>query len=93
MRVEIYIDYDQDGRLDPTEGISGLQIEAETSSQTWRGVGWSEAGVAILHVPFDEQIYISIPYLQESQSALATEEKDGRVSFEILPPLLPIELP
>lgn len=93
VRVEVYIDSDQDGRLDPSEGISGLYIEAETIDQTWRGEGRSTNGVIIFNVPYGEDLNISIPYLQESQASKASESIDGFVSFALLPPLLPIELP
>ena len=102
LRVEVFIDGDEDLALDVGEGVEAVRVAAANLRGDYRLEGVTAGGVLVLDIecppgePPHQALEVQVPYLQETQLVEIRPEQDGEVvvvQFPLPAPILPINLP
>ncbi len=102
LRVEVFIDGDEDLALDVGEGVEAVRVAAANLRGDYRLEGVTAGGVLVLDIecppgePPHQALEVQVPYLQETKLVEIRPEQDGEVvvvQFPLPAPILPINLP
>jgi len=98
VRVRVYVDYNEDKMMSPSEGVTDLQVFLLDQSYSSLGKTYTQAGQAtfcLSPTQYGRTVYIDIPYLQQFASLQVPNDptNDLEVWFPGAPPDLPLFLP
>ena len=98
VRVRVYVDYNEDKLMSPTEGVTDLQVFLLDRSYSSLGNTYTRDGHAVFclsPIQYGRTVYIDIPYLQQMEALQIPNEPtdDLEVWFAGKPPELPLFLP
>ena len=98
LRVRVYVDYNEDKLMSPSEGVTGLQIFLLDQSYSSLGNTYTQDGHAVFYlspIQYGRTLYIDIPYLQQMEAVQVPNEptNDLEVWFAGVAPELPLFLP
>ena len=98
LRVRVYVDYNEDKMMSPSEGVTDLQVFLLDQSYSSLGNNYTQDGQAafcLSPTQHGHTVYVDIPYLQQFASLQVPNEPtdDLEVWFSGQPPELPLFLP
>ena len=100
LRIEVFIDADNDLVLDSGEGIQEMVVRVNTLDLVYRTSGQTTAGIAIIPVVCPPDVHdmssleISIPYLGQTQVVdMSQAGNTAVVQFSHDAPVLPVQMP
>jgi len=98
ISVRVYVDYNEDKMMSPSEGVTDLQIFFLDQSYSRLGSTYTQAGQAVFCISptlYGRTVYIDIPYLQKfNELQIPNEPKqDLEIWFAGEAPELPLFLP
>ena len=98
LRVRVYVDYNEDKLMSPSEGVTDLQIFLLDQSYSSLGNSYTQDGHAVFclsPIQYGHTVYIDIPYLQQMEALQVPNEPTGdlEVWFAGVAPELPLFLP
>jgi hypothetical protein len=98
VHVRVYVDYNNDGMMSPSEGVTGLQVFFLDQAYARLGSAYTVDGqtsFCLSPILYGKTLYVDIPYLQRMASQAIPEDPtmDMEIYFPGEPPTLPLYLP